>query len=212
MPTIMSNLTVTTAFQLMNGSPIIFRACGICSLLSSLPRRPIAGSEPRPQAALAIALFGTLVVVVVGSVLGEAGGIKNFITSEGPWFWLGTQGFEFLNLGRLWQILLLAGMIFWVVIVFRALKSHFARNTPATCPGCSSIAQSPFRSSMRQASGKISILPSRNSGASGWFICGSRISWNCSPPSWWRFCSHRLNRYLRQGGFGWNGPKGAHSI
>jgi nitric oxide reductase subunit B len=84
----------------------------------------IAGREPRYQSALAIALFGALVLVVVGSLLGEAAGIKNFITSEGPWFWLGTQGWEFLDLGRLWQILLLAGMIFWVVILFRGLKSR----------------------------------------------------------------------------------------
>ena len=84
----------------------------------------IAGSEPRHQSTLAITLFGALVVVVVGSLLGEAGGIKNFITHEGPWFWLGTQGWEFLDLGRLWQILLLGGMIFWVVIIFRALKGR----------------------------------------------------------------------------------------
>lgn len=94
----------------------------------------IAGSEPRHQATLAIALFGALVVVVVGSLLGEAGGIKNFITSEGPWFWLGTQGWEFVDLGRLWQILLLGGMIFWVVIVFRALKSRLRQEHPGNMP------------------------------------------------------------------------------
>jgi len=84
----------------------------------------IAGREPRHQSVLAIALFGALVLVVVGSLLGEAASIKNVITSEGPWFWLGAQGWEFLDLGRLWQILLLSGMIFWVVIIFRGLRTR----------------------------------------------------------------------------------------
>ncbi|RJQ76462.1 MAG: nitric-oxide reductase large subunit [Desulfobacteraceae bacterium] len=94
----------------------------------------IAGREPRYQSALAIALFGALVLVVVGSLLGEAAGIKNYITSEGPWFWLGAQGWEFLDLGRLWQILLLAGMIFWVVIIFRGLKSTLQREHHGNMP------------------------------------------------------------------------------
>ena len=94
----------------------------------------IAGSEPRHQSALAITLFGALVVVVVGSLLGEAGGIKNFITTEGPWFWLGTQGWEFLDLGRLWQILLVVGLFFWVVIIFRALKSRLRQEHPGNLP------------------------------------------------------------------------------
>jgi nitric oxide reductase subunit B len=84
----------------------------------------IAGHEPRHQSKLAIALFAALVLVVVGSLLGQAAGIKNIITIDGPWFWLGAQGWEFLDLGRLWQILLLSGMVFWGVIIFRGLQSR----------------------------------------------------------------------------------------
>ncbi len=94
----------------------------------------IAGGEPRRQSTLAIALFGALVLVVVGSLLGEAGGIKDLITRRGPWFWLGTQGWEFLDLGRLWQILLLTGMIFWVVIVYRGLKARLKTEHPGNMP------------------------------------------------------------------------------
>lgn len=46
----------------------------------------IAGSEPRHRSTLAITLFGALVVVVVGSRLGEAGGIKISSTSKAPGF------------------------------------------------------------------------------------------------------------------------------
>jgi nitric oxide reductase subunit B len=94
----------------------------------------IAGGEPRYQSVLAIALFGALVLVVVGSLFGEAAGIKNYITSEGPWFWLGTQGWEFLDLGRLWQILLLTGMIFWAVIIFRGLQSRLRKEHHGNMP------------------------------------------------------------------------------
>ena len=34
----------------------------------------------------------------------------------------GSQGFEYLDLGRFWQILLTIGLFFWVVIIFRGLR------------------------------------------------------------------------------------------
>ncbi|MCX5769190.1 MAG: cbb3-type cytochrome c oxidase subunit I [Candidatus Hydrogenedentes bacterium] len=84
----------------------------------------IAGREPRHQEKFAMALFGALVVVVVGSLLGEAASIHNLITANGPWFWLGTQGWEYLDLGRLWQILLAAGLVLWFLILLRGLWSR----------------------------------------------------------------------------------------
>jgi nitric oxide reductase subunit B len=94
----------------------------------------IAGREPPRQSVLALLLFGALVVVAVGSLLGEAASIKNYITRQGPWFWLGTQGWEFLDLGRLWQILLLAGMVFWVVILYRGLRYRLRQEHPGNLP------------------------------------------------------------------------------
>ncbi|HYG34727.1 MAG TPA: cbb3-type cytochrome c oxidase subunit I [Clostridia bacterium] len=86
----------------------------------------IARREPKHQDKLALILFGALVVVVLGSLAGEAAGIKNTIKLSGPWFWLGTQGWEYLDLGRLWQILLIVGMVLWLVILIRGLRSHLA--------------------------------------------------------------------------------------
>lgn len=82
----------------------------------------IAGHEPKHQDKLALALFGAVVFVVVGSLIGEAASIKNWITAEGPWFWLGAQGWEYLDLGRLWQILLVVGLFFWVAILIRGMR------------------------------------------------------------------------------------------
>jgi nitric oxide reductase subunit B len=71
----------------------------------------IARREPRHQDKLAIGRVAAVVVVVVGSLLGEAASLKDYIHVGGPWFWLGAQGWEYLDLGRLWQILLTVGLV-----------------------------------------------------------------------------------------------------
>ena len=38
------------------------------------------------------------------------------------WFWFGHQGSEYLDLGRFWQFLLAVGLLFWLFLMFRALK------------------------------------------------------------------------------------------
>ena len=37
-------------------------------------------------------------------------------------FWLGHQGYEYVELGRVWQLLLIGGMVFWLWLLYRALK------------------------------------------------------------------------------------------
>ena len=94
----------------------------------------IARREPKHQDKLALILFGAVVVVVVGSLLGEAASLKGIIPTSGPWFWIGTQGWEYLDLGRLWQILLTIGMFFWVVILVRGLWSRLPEEHPGNLP------------------------------------------------------------------------------
>jgi nitric oxide reductase subunit B len=79
----------------------------------------VGGAEPAGQRRAVHLLFGALVVVVFGSLLGEYLGLNNALGDL--WFWLGHQGSEYLDLGRVWQFLLAAGMVFWVVLMFRAL-------------------------------------------------------------------------------------------
>jgi nitric oxide reductase subunit B len=62
-------------------------------------------------------LFLAIVVVAVGSLLGEWVGQLQWL---GPlWFWLGDQGWEYLEIGRAWQVLLALGLIFWFWLVWR---------------------------------------------------------------------------------------------
>lgn len=80
----------------------------------------LGGGDPKGQRALAHVLFGALVVVVVGSLLGQWAGIKNLL-GDG-WFWIGNQGWEYLEIGRFWQVLLAAGLLFWFWLIFRAVQ------------------------------------------------------------------------------------------
>ncbi len=75
--------------------------------------------EPKGQVFGIHFLFTALVVVVVGSLLGEWLGINRLL--GGLWFWLGHQGWEFLDLGRAWQVLLAVGLLLWLVLIARAV-------------------------------------------------------------------------------------------
>lgn len=83
----------------------------------------VAGREPKGQRLLVNILFAAAVAVAVGSLVGEVLSIKGYLTNLGEslWFWLGHQGWEYLELGRLWQILLFGGLIYWLVVVYRAM-------------------------------------------------------------------------------------------
>lgn len=82
----------------------------------------IGGKEPVKQGLLVQILFAAILLVAVGSLVGEVLGIKGLLGNM--WFWLGHQGWEYLELGRLWQILLFVGLIAWLVIVYRAVGHH----------------------------------------------------------------------------------------
>jgi nitric oxide reductase subunit B len=82
----------------------------------------ITGREPKRQHWLSYGLLTALAVVVFGSMAGEYAGIHGWI--QRGWSWFGNQGFEYLDLGRFFQILLTVGLVFWVVLLFRGLRSR----------------------------------------------------------------------------------------
>ncbi len=89
----------------------------------------IGGEEPKGQRLGVNLLFGALVLVVGGSLTGEWLGIQQKLGRL--WFWLGAQGYEYVDLGRLWQILLFTGLTFWLWLMYRAIKpALFAKDRP----------------------------------------------------------------------------------
>ena len=92
--------------------------------------RSLRSDEPRALKLWINLLFAAFAVVIFGSLLGEWAGILQWLGDW--WFWLGNQGWEFLELGRLWQVLLVVGLLAWFALVFwlarpRAVKSADAR-------------------------------------------------------------------------------------
>ena len=95
-------------------------------------RTEAAESEPRGQAPLAFGLLGALAIVVFGTLIGSYLAIHNVL--GGATNWLGLQGFEYLDLARLWQILLTVGLIVWVFMLWRVLRRRLAGEHPGKMP------------------------------------------------------------------------------
>lgn len=92
----------------------------------------VGGIEPKGQRTGVIVLLAALAFVVFGSLLGEMAGINGKLGQL--WFWLGHQGSEYLDLGRFWQILLAAGLSFWLFLMYRALRPAMRNNDQGELP------------------------------------------------------------------------------
>ncbi|MHC4269534.1 MAG: nitric-oxide reductase large subunit [Planctomycetota bacterium] len=92
--------------------------CWIAGSIFILPS--IYKQEPKHQATLINVLFGLLVTVVVGMLAGCFLGPKNFLGDH--WRLIGNQGWEFVELGKLWQVFLFVSLIMWAVIIYRGVK------------------------------------------------------------------------------------------
>ena len=80
----------------------------------------VSGYEPKGQRLGVNILFGALILVVGGSLAGEWLGIQQKLGNL--WFWFGSQGYEYVDLGRVWQVALFGGLVFWLWLVYRAMK------------------------------------------------------------------------------------------
>jgi nitric oxide reductase subunit B len=87
----------------------------------------VGGYEPKKQGLLVDILFWALVVFVAGSMVGEWLGANGYLGNE--WFLFGHQGWEYLELGRIWKIILIVGMLIWLFIVYRGIKAGLKRET-----------------------------------------------------------------------------------
>jgi nitric oxide reductase subunit B len=86
----------------------------------------IGGKEPRFQRTGVNALFGALLLVVGGSLAGEFLSIHQKLGLDAG-FWFGHQGYEYVDLGRAWQVALFAGLVLWLGLMLRALAPAFGR-------------------------------------------------------------------------------------
>ncbi|HEV2277326.1 MAG TPA: nitric-oxide reductase large subunit [Acidobacteriaceae bacterium] len=87
----------------------------------------VSGHEPKGQRLGVNLLFGALVLVVGGSLAGEWMGIEQKLGNL--WFWFGSQGYEYVDLGRFWQALLFVGLLLWLFLMVRSLKPALMRRS-----------------------------------------------------------------------------------
>jgi nitric oxide reductase subunit B len=87
----------------------------------------ISGTEPKGQRTGVIALLAALFVVVGGSLTGQWLSVQNKLADRTAFLW-GHQGYEYIDLGRVWQVLLFAGLLFWYFLVFRAVRPALKGN------------------------------------------------------------------------------------
>lgn len=80
----------------------------------------ISGTEPKFQRLGVNFLFIALLVIVLGSLAGQWLGVMQklgYIQN----FWFGHQGYEYVDLGRFWQIFLFVGLVIWLLLMGRAI-------------------------------------------------------------------------------------------
>lgn len=92
----------------------------------------LGGREPKAQKWLAAGLLGALTIVVFGSLAGEFAGVHGYIHKY--WSWFGDQGFEYLDLGRFWQVLLTIGLGFWVAMLYFGLRGRLRTEHKGNMP------------------------------------------------------------------------------
>ena len=84
----------------------------------------ISGYEPKFQRAGVNFLFIALLIIVLGSLAGEWMGIMQKLGLVNN-FWFGHQGYEYVDLGRFWQIFLFLGLFIWLFLLVRAIRPAF---------------------------------------------------------------------------------------
>ena len=62
---------------------------------------------------------GALLVVVAGSMTGEWLSVQHRLSDANSFLW-GHQGYEYVDLGRVWQIALFIGLLLWLFLIARS--------------------------------------------------------------------------------------------
>lgn len=88
----------------------------------------VSGHEPKLQRLGVNFLFVALLVIVVGSLAGQWLAVMQKLDLDVN-FWIGHQGYEYVDLGRFWQAFLLVGLFLWLFLMTRAIWPAFRKDT-----------------------------------------------------------------------------------
>lgn len=91
--------------------------------------RSLRADEPRWLVPVINLLFAAFVVVIGASLLGEWAGMSDLLGKW--WFWFGDQGWEYLEIGRFWQYLLVVGLLGWFAMLWWLARPRTVANPEA---------------------------------------------------------------------------------
>ncbi|WP_128330488.1 nitric-oxide reductase large subunit [Apibacter sp. HY039] len=80
----------------------------------------LSGKDPKFQSLGVDFLFYALLIIVFGSMTGQWLAIMQKLNPNTN-FWLGHQGFEYVDLGRFWQLFLFIGLLIWLILMTRPI-------------------------------------------------------------------------------------------
>ncbi len=80
----------------------------------------LSGKDPKFQKLGVNVLFIALLIVVGGSLIGQWFGVMQKLGLVEN-FWFGHQGYEYVDLGRFWQLLLVIGLFLWLTLMIRPI-------------------------------------------------------------------------------------------
>lgn len=92
----------------------------------------VSPNQKKSQEKLIHIIFWLTILLVAGSVAGIFLGPHGFLGNN--WYWLGHQGWEFVELGKIWQIILGIVFIIWAITIYRGIKPVMKLKQPWALP------------------------------------------------------------------------------
>lgn len=92
----------------------------------------VAPQQPKKQVAYINSIFWLTILLVAGSFAGIFLGPHGLLAKY--WYWFGNQGWEYVELGKLWQIILGIVFIIWAVTIYRGIKPVMKFKQPWALP------------------------------------------------------------------------------
>ncbi|HEY1062026.1 MAG TPA: cbb3-type cytochrome c oxidase subunit I [Daejeonella sp.] len=92
----------------------------------------ISPAQAKSQVKLINTIFWLTVLLVAGSMVGMFLGPHGLLAKS--WYWLGHQGWEYVELGKIWQIILGIVFIIWAITIYRGIKPVMKVKQPWALP------------------------------------------------------------------------------
>jgi nitric oxide reductase subunit B len=107
-----------------------FFMCWVGYTIFFLPR---LSRVPPGQRFLINLLFTLCVIVGAGALLGIYFGQMGYLSDTAA-YWFGSQGWEFMELGRFWHVLMLGAFVLWIAIIFRGVRPWITKRNMWSVP------------------------------------------------------------------------------